>query len=107
MNERYQIAKQLREQGKTLRQIGGALGVTHERARQMLAKVKRMERAAEAGPNWYDGLPTMVQNALLSEELTSEAQVAVAIDTPEFERIPNIGKIGRAQIRAWLARHNA
>jgi len=42
--ERYAFIKNMREQGKTYKEIGEALGITGERVRQIEARCKRIEK---------------------------------------------------------------
>jgi Sigma-70, region 4 len=96
----------LRQSGATYAEIGAALGLSLERARQITRKAERLANS----PRWYDGLPmraqTFLRNAGLSELPEIEAATAIARFTRrELLAIPNFGKGAATAIVAWLAQH--
>ena len=99
-------ASALRRGGWTFAAIGKALGVSLERARQIVRKAERRKR----DPHWYDGLPVRVIYFLYHLGLTSlpeiEAAHAVArLSRRELMHSPNFGAGACAAVIAWLARH--
>jgi hypothetical protein len=103
----------LRERALALRQaawtyaaIGQALGVSLERARQMVRKAERLRR----DPHWYDTLPMRAQTFLhiigVAALPETEAAIVVArLSKRELLSAPNVGKDAAAALTAWLARH--
>ena len=99
MIERCAIAHQMREQGKTYKEIGEALGVSRNRAWQLNLKHHRIVRE-QSKVNWCDGLSTAVINKLITAGYKSKEQVheAVMNDT----KIQGIGKKGSAELMEWF-----
>ena len=100
------LALALRQGGKTFAIIGQELGLSLERARQI---VKKAERLANA-PRWFDPLPMRAQTFLHNMNLTAlpeiEAAIAVArLSRRELLAAPNIGRGAADAIAAWLAGH--
>jgi hypothetical protein len=96
----------LRQDGKSYAAIGAALGLSLERARQVVLRAERLALA----PRWFDPLPmraqTFLHNNGLSELPEIEAAAAVAqLTRRELLATPNFGKGAAAAIAAWLARH--
>jgi hypothetical protein len=101
-----ECALALRRGGWTFAAIGKALGVSLERARQVVRKAERRKR----DPHWYDGLPVRAIYFLHGRSLTSvpeiEAAHAVArLSRRELMNTPNFGAGACAAVIAWLARH--
>jgi hypothetical protein len=95
----------LRQTGATYAAIGGVLGVSLERARQIVRKAERLA----FDPRWHDELPARALNFLRSHELDGlpehEAAIAVArLTRRELMRAPNFGAGACAAVVAWLAR---
>jgi len=100
------LALALRQGGKTFAIIGQELGLSLERARQI---VKKAERLANA-PRWFDPLPMRAQTFLHNMNLTVlpeiEAAIAVArLSRRELMRAPNVGHAVADALGAWLAHH--
>jgi hypothetical protein len=96
----------LRQTGATYAAIGGVLGVSLERARQI---VKRAERLTYH-PRWCDGLPTRVQTFLQNMDLAARPEIDAVIAVAQLSRrellgIPNFGVGACAAVVAWLAGH--
>jgi hypothetical protein len=96
----------LRQAGWTYAAIGEQLGLSLERARQIVRKAEWLT----SSPRWFDGLPVRAQHTLYARGLTSlpeiEAARAVARLTPrELMSAPNVGRGAGDTVVAWLARH--
>jgi hypothetical protein len=96
----------LRQGGATYAEIGDALGLSLERARQIVLKARRLTD----DPHWYDALPMRAQTFLhihdLAELPEREAAIAVArLTRRELLAAPNVGKGAVAAITDWLDRH--
>lgn len=120
MEERYQIAERLRNEGKTFRQIGTALNVSLERARQMVLSAKR-QRELEAKYKdipWFS-LSTRTRNRIMSElfhgghvvscnDFPSPQRVRALIDNGTLNKqLSNFGKISFRELQEWLKKHDA
>lgn len=104
-NDRYRLAYTMRQEGKTFKAIGAALGgVSVERARQMVALYKR-EIERRAGKSiWADaelaGVSLRAINDLRREGLESKEDIRNAMLSGE--KIYGIGATGLSQICEWL-----
>ncbi len=99
--QRYDLAARLRAEKKTFRQIGEALGVGPQRAREMVMKAERMKNA---GAHWTDGLSTRTGFALRragfeSREALESTIAAKGLKVGDFVEI---GPKAIAEIRQWL-----
>jgi hypothetical protein len=95
----------LRQDGASYAEIGQKLGVSLERARQIVRKAERLTNS----PRLFDPLPMRAQTFLHNAGLTAlpetEAANAVAqLSRREILSAPNIGKGATAAVAAWLAR---
>lgn len=120
MEERYEIAEQLRNQGKTYRQIGNALNVSLERARQMVLCAKKMREREDKYSDipWFS-LSTRTRNRILCDlfdgenagtggEFPSPRQIRALIESrPINKLLSNFGKISFQELQAWLEKHGA
>jgi hypothetical protein len=100
------LALGLRQAGWTLAEIAAALGLSIERARQIVRKAERRCRDA----HWSDALPARARHSLYARGLLAlseiEAVQAVAqLSRRELMRAPDFGNGTCAAIIAWLARH--
>jgi hypothetical protein len=96
----------LRQTGKTYADIGAALGLSLERARQITLKAERLAN----DPRWHDSLPARAVNLLHIRGLDAlpeiEAAVAIArISRRELLATSNFGRVACDAVVAWLARH--
>jgi hypothetical protein len=96
----------LRQAGATYAEIGDALGLSLERARQIVLKARRLSD----DPHWYDALPMRAQNFLHSMNLAELPEREAAIVVARFTRrellaASNVGKGAVAAITAWLKTH--
>jgi hypothetical protein len=96
----------LRKDGATYVAIGAALGLSLERARQIVRKAERLANA----PRWFDPLPMRAQTFLHNAGLTVlpeiDAAAAVArLTRRELMATPNFGRVACDALVAWLARH--
>jgi hypothetical protein len=99
-------AVQLRSAGATLEQVGVALGVSHTRAGQIIARAARLA----ARPRWHGQLATRALCWLRRERLAelpeAEAAAAVAkLTLQELRAVQNVGSGARDAIVDWLAQH--
>ena len=76
------LALALRQGGKTFAIIGQELGLSLERARQI---VKKAERVANA-PRWFDPLPMRAQTFLHNMNLTALPEIEAAIAVARLSR---------------------
>lgn len=100
--ERYRLAAQLRAEGKTLQQVGDALGVCKERARMMIKTAHRL-RISES-EDWYFGLSNRTTNALRYHGFSSRAGIEkVARDgLLVVGQFHSLGQKSINEIVAWL-----
>lgn len=97
--ERFETARRLRKEGKSLRQIGAELGVSPERVRQMLYQATR---PTFREPNWTDGLCVRVASALQAHGFKDVEEVQRACERREITFVKSLGKKGMAEVYAWL-----
>lgn len=120
MDNRYEIAERLRNEGKTFRQIGIALNVSLERARQLVLGARRLrehEWKYKSTP-WFS-LSTRTRNRILCElsngdhsvrcgEFPSPQEVRELVDNGTIHKhLSNFGKVSFRELEAWLRRHGA
>jgi len=96
----------LRQAGATYAGIGHELGISLERARQIVRKAERLILHSR----WYDRLPQRAVGLLYARGLLErpefEAAHALAqLSARELMRTPNFGRTSLAALRAWLAGH--
>jgi hypothetical protein len=96
----------LRQAGATYAGIGHELGISLERARQIVRKAERLI----LHPRWYDRLPQRAVGLLYARGLLDrpehEAALALAqISARELLQTPNFGRTSLAALCAWLAGH--
>ena len=96
----------LRHAGVTYASIGAVLGLSLERARQIVRKGERLAN----DPRWFDPLPmraqTFLHNVGLTELPEPEAAAAIArLTRRELLATPNFGRVACDAVVAWLARH--
>jgi hypothetical protein len=112
--ERAERAIALREQGATLKQVGTALGVSVERARQIIANHRRWQRKAIDRPAMLY-LSSRVISAIRLRD-TIYGPSGVDIDRPEavaaygeaqLRSLSGVGDEAVKEVRNWLKRkHN-
>jgi hypothetical protein len=98
LTERQLLALQMRRDGKKLHEIGGALGISTTRARQLIERAQFIESQSE----WAEGLPSRYVTALVSRGITSRAAVETAVADGSLARLPGVGKECYSTIIAWL-----
>ena len=101
-----QRAFALRQTGATYAGIGRELGLSLERARQLVHKAER--RILQ--PHWYDDLPQRAIGMLYARGLLDcpEHEVALAlaqVSVRELMRTSNFGRTSLAALCAWLTGH--
>lgn len=119
-DKRCEMAERLRNEGLTFRQIGIALNVSLERARQLVLGARRLreqERKCKSIP-WFS-LSTRTRNRIMYElscgahsgrldGFPSPQQVRELVDSGIIPRqLPNFGKHSFKEIEEWLSRHGA
>jgi len=92
MNERFCIALKLRKDGKTFRQIGQELGISHGRASEIYHKAKNLEKSGKLPPKWTHGLRTKVAQALIDSGFKSKQEVINGIKSGQIKLIPRSGR---------------
>jgi hypothetical protein len=111
LNERQVLAERLRIAGNSFAEIALALGVTTERARQIVMLVKK-RRAEEACQDKYPYLTLIprVRRHLLSRfppgELPKPSEVREMMRSGQLKKMPNLGKLALHQIEMWLQSHS-
>ena len=93
--ERIRIARSLRRTG-TLSDVGAVLGVTRERARQILLQ----DEHNQAMPGWTKGLDVRTARILLAEGFKSKRKLKSAIECGA--RIHRISTLRLVELRRWL-----
>jgi Sigma-70, region 4 len=96
----------LRQSGATYADIGAALGLSLERARQIVRKAERLAN----NPRWFDPLPMRAQTFLHNAGLTALPETGAAVAVAQLTRRellakPNFGRVACDALVAWLARH--
>lgn len=108
--ERALHALELRRSGMTLQQIGAKLGVTRERARQLIINGEREleRRAAAASADVGDirslDLSTRAWNVLYRDEGCRTIDDVCRYSEYELLRTPHFGRLSLAEVTAALAR---
>lgn len=98
---RAERAAMLRKNGESFNAIGESLGVTRERARQILKRYERGQRRGEGYmPEWMDSLSTNVRHALLGAGIETREQAIEAITSGTS--IDRVGPKGMGTVRALL-----
>lgn len=119
MDYRHEIAERLRKEGKTFRQIGTALNVSLERARQLVLCAKRMREHEGLHKEipWFR-LSTRTRNRIMYElsfhgylacdEFPSPKLVRELINNKTIHKnLPNFGKLSLQELEQWLRQHGA
>jgi hypothetical protein len=101
-----QRAFALRQTGATYAAIGGELGLSLERARQIVRKAERLA----LHPHWSDDLPTRANHVLYAHGLLDRPELEAAHALAQFSarelmQRANLGRVSLAALCAWLARH--
>ncbi len=98
--ERAEKALELKNNGKLLRDIGVELGVSSERARQLvkLATRKRIHKNSE-----FHGLSTRVANCLNNENLYTKQDVRRFCKENDLRKIDCLGAKALTEIEVFLA----
>ena len=110
LNERHTLAERMDGDGNSIAEIAQALGVTRERARQivMLVKKRRAEAACQ-GTEPFSTLNPRVRRHLLAgyapNDRPSLREVREMMRSGFLKKIPNIGKLAIQQIERWLQSH--
>ena len=100
---RCRKALELRRDGMTLAKIAVEMGVSQERARQMVLSGESRERALEnAHSNPLDLLSVRAHNCLKAENVSTPAQARALQKSGELKKVPNLGKKSVLEIEAWL-----
>lgn len=90
--QRYEFAHQLRESGKTFKEIGETLGVSNRRAEKMVADYKRWLAAlVQHQGAWWFGLKRATVSLLLDNGITSKEDCRKTIGANESEMRKRIG----------------
>jgi len=105
VNDRNEKAFELRAEGKTLREIGEALGgVSVERARQIIKAWERHLTSSAKPGVWAEaaraGVKTRTANALKFAGFWTKDEILRAVRAEK--EIEGIGETGFRELRAWL-----
>jgi hypothetical protein len=102
--ERREMAYSLRQEGKTYREIGEVLGVSHGRAAQLVKRVERAKAWTESSHprHWTGGLSVRTANGLWNNGCETVEDAARLTDK-ELLDIPNFGVRSLVELRLWLA----
>jgi hypothetical protein len=95
----------LRQSGLTFAAIGGALGVSVERARQIVLRAERLANH----PHWSDKLPVRAANFLRWQGLAELPEIEAAQAVAKLSRLellihPNFGRGACDALQAWARR---
>lgn len=90
------MAVEVRRRGGTLDEVGAALGVGRERARQILLQAKQNQGL----PSWIQGLDVRTAKILLAQKYGSRRDVQAAMERGEY--IARIGPTRLQALRLWL-----
>lgn len=102
ISPRKREAQALRKQGNNYRQIGKLIGVSINRAREMVIEADQFDKDA-ANPAWHFGLTSRSKNCLLAGGFESLSQVAEHIRKHgDLPKLTNLGKGSRTEIITWL-----
>ena len=97
--EPYRRAAEMRIAGKTLVQVGEAMGVTHQRVHQMEQEILEIAHEAVGG---LEQLPRRVRRALIRAGLDSREKVESAFASGRLRLVEGIGPAGFVSIYRWL-----
>lgn len=95
---RQMMALEMRRDGKKLREIGAALGISVRRVQQLLERAELIERQS----TWAEGLPSRYVAALLGLGIQTRDSLAGAIADGSLARMPGIGPKCYEVITQWL-----
>jgi hypothetical protein len=96
----------LRQAGATYTAIARDLGLSLERARQLVFRAERLVLR----PRWYDHLPQRAVGLLYGRGLLDRPEIEAAhavaqLSARELMRTPNFGQASLNALRVWLAGH--
>jgi DNA-directed RNA polymerase alpha subunit len=83
-------------------ELARQLGLSKERARQVISKAERLEKAKDS----IDPLETLsvrARNCLRAENIYTVDHLREALASGKLEKVPNLGAVSKAEIREWLA----
>lgn len=105
-NARIQSALALREAGNTYKQIGLELGISLERARQMVCQAERQRREQET-PWGHLSIRARngIQFALDRKGPFTPEEVSDGLTARELSFAPNLGRVSIDEIEMWLSEH--
>ena len=96
-----EIVARVARGGCSVASVAREFGISRGRACQIVAK---HERIRAAPPHFLGGLTARVRNALLAQDVRTVEQVRQALvrHGSVGGRMYNVGRLGVAEIRAWL-----
>ena len=100
---RRAVAHELRESGKTFREIGTIMGVSAAVARGCAIAGEREKRVRVQ--QWHSGLSSRTANTLINNNVKdrTDAEKFAEDACGRLHLIPNFGKRSLAELRLWLA----
>jgi hypothetical protein len=101
MTPTQQTALSLRRDGKTLDEIGANLGVSRERARQLVFIAKRHDEFNSLYPELVE-LTTRTKNVLLHAGWTTKKLALNAVHADAILKRPSSGKKALKEVCEWL-----
>lgn len=100
LTDRQLRALEMRREGRKLREIAEALGITTSRARQLIERAELIEQQSA----WAEGLPSRYVTALLARGFSSRDQLEAAVTDGSLARVPGIGPKCYDTVCEWLRR---
>lgn len=100
-NEAYAAVLKQHREGARQCDIARSLGLSKERARQVLAKAETLERHGRSVDPLY-WLSTRTRNALMFNKLDTVEAVRAALESGRLDKVRNIGAVSKDEVRHWL-----
>jgi DNA-directed RNA polymerase alpha subunit len=82
-------------------EIAKQLGLSKERARQVVAKAERLEKTKDS-LDPLEAMSVRVRNCLRAADIYTVDDLRAAVVSGKIEKIPNLGAVSKSQIREWL-----
>jgi hypothetical protein len=109
INENHLKALNMRQEGKTYKEIGKALKVSPERASQMVSKATLSVARTETQDSWTYGLNKKLANSIISAGFKSKPEIVEALNQGKFgvdvftgkSRIPGVSHINTLVLAEW------
>lgn len=100
--EAYAEALKAYRGGTRKSELARQLGISQERARQVISKAERLEKARDS-IDPLEALSVRASNCLGAENIRTVDELRDALASGRLEKVQNLGAVSKAEIRDWLA----